>query len=155
MTQVLRAPCRLSSQRWRGLDSDIITLCLSAAADSSPSEPDSPVATETISVKLLTSVRPRGPATSLTSTIGLNSQEQVVSDHWFSALDLSAEPTACGHIAGTTHPLLQWLPTGRGSGTTFFFPSDEVPNLLHSTQIYATKVKVLVHVLSLLVIIQI
>lgn len=51
---------------------------------------------ETISVKLLTSVRPRGPA-----AIGLNSQEQLVSDHWFSALNLSEDPAVCTHIAGT------------------------------------------------------
>ncbi|TNN54833.1 Reticulon-2 [Liparis tanakae] len=65
-------------------------------------EPDSPAARETISVKLLTSVRPRGPASSTPAAIGRNSQEQLVSDHWFSALNLSKDPTACTLIAAQT-----------------------------------------------------
>ncbi|XP_042270432.1 reticulon-2-like [Thunnus maccoyii] len=73
---------------------------LQAAASASPTpEPESPVTRETISVKLLTSVQPRGPSSSSPAAIGLNSQEQLVSDHWFSALNLSEDPTVCTHIA--------------------------------------------------------
>ncbi|XP_041797202.1 reticulon-2a isoform X2 [Chelmon rostratus] len=74
-------------------------------------EPESPVARETISVKLLTSVRPRGPASSAAAAIGLNSQEQLVSDHWFSALNLSEDPTVCTHIA--VMDLIYWKDTER------------------------------------------
>lgn len=63
-------------------------------------EPVSPVARETISVKLLTSVRPGDPASSSPPAIGLNTQEQLVRDHWFSALNLTEDWTACTHIAG-------------------------------------------------------
>ncbi|XP_041664639.1 reticulon-2a isoform X2 [Cheilinus undulatus] len=81
-------------------------------ASSSPlHEPESPVSRETISVKLLTSVRPRGPASSSQAATGLNSQEQLVSDHWFSALSLSEEPTACTHIA--VMDLIFWKETER------------------------------------------
>ncbi|KAM9358623.1 reticulon-2a [Symphorus nematophorus] len=84
---------------------------LQAAASPTP-EPESPVARETISVKLLTSVRPRGPASSSSAaTIGLNSQEQLVSDHWFSALNLSEDPTVCTHIA--VMDLIFWKDTER------------------------------------------
>ncbi|XP_054456581.1 reticulon-2a isoform X2 [Anoplopoma fimbria] len=71
---------------------------LHASASPSP-EPESPVTRETISVKLLTSVRPRGPASSSPAAIGRNSQEQLVSDHWFSAFNLLKDPTVCTHIA--------------------------------------------------------
>ncbi|XP_035011471.1 uncharacterized protein LOC118106789 [Hippoglossus stenolepis] len=70
-----------------------------AAAASLTPEPESPVIRETISVKLLTSVRPRSPASSPPATVSLNSQEQLVSDHWFSALNLSEDLTVCIHIA--------------------------------------------------------
>ncbi|CAG6002861.1 unnamed protein product [Menidia menidia] len=70
---------------------------IQAAAASPIPEHESPVTRETISVKLLTS--PRGPPCSSSAVIGLNSQEQLVSDHWFSALDLTEDPV-CTHIAG-------------------------------------------------------
>ncbi|XP_056230446.1 reticulon-2a isoform X1 [Seriola aureovittata] len=83
-----------------------------AAAASPPTpEPESPLTRETISVKLLTSVRPRGPASSSPAAIGLNSQEQLVSDHWFSALNLSEDPTVCTHIA--VMDLIYWKDTER------------------------------------------
>uniref|UniRef100_A0A8D3AT98 Reticulon n=1 Tax=Scophthalmus maximus TaxID=52904 RepID=A0A8D3AT98_SCOMX len=84
---------------------------LEAAAASPTPELESPVIRETISVKLLTSVRPRGPASLSPATIGLNSQEQLVSDHWFSALDLSEDPTVCTHIA--VMDLIYWKDTER------------------------------------------
>ncbi|XP_075999143.1 reticulon-2a [Genypterus blacodes] len=87
-----------------------------AATSSLLPEPESPVSRETISVKLLTSVRPRGglrgdttPASS--AAIGLNSQEQLVSEHWFSALDLSEDPAVCTHIA--VMDLIYWKETER------------------------------------------
>ncbi|XP_042343334.1 reticulon-2a isoform X1 [Plectropomus leopardus] len=83
---------------------------IQAAASPTP-EPESPVTRETISVKLLTSVRPRSPASSLSAAIGLNSQEQLVSDHWFSALNLSEDPTVCTHIA--VMDLIYWKDTER------------------------------------------
>lgn len=91
---------------WCHRDSDIMFRFLAAAAASSPPEPESPVAMETISVKLLTSVRPRGglkgeTASASSAAVGLNSQEQLVSEHWFSALSLSEDPTVWTHIAGT------------------------------------------------------
>ncbi|XP_040902166.1 reticulon-2a isoform X1 [Toxotes jaculatrix] len=86
------------------------TQILQAAASPTP-EPESPVTRETISVKLLTSVRPRGPASSSSADIGLNSQEQLVSDHWFSALNLSEDPTVCTHIA--VMDLIYWKDTER------------------------------------------
>ncbi|CAJ1065418.1 reticulon-2a isoform X2 [Xyrichtys novacula] len=83
-----------------------------AAEAASPTpEPESPVSRETISVKLLTSVRPRGPASSSQAATGLNSQEQLVSDHWFSALSLSEEPTVCTHIA--VMDVIYWKDTER------------------------------------------
>ncbi|XP_035536009.1 reticulon-2a [Morone saxatilis] len=84
---------------------------LQAAAASPTPEPESPVTRETISVKLLTSVRPRGPVSSSPAAIGLNSQEQLVSDHWFSALNLSEDPTVCTHIA--VMDLIYWKDTER------------------------------------------
>ncbi|XP_044059940.1 reticulon-2a isoform X1 [Siniperca chuatsi] len=84
---------------------------LQAAAASPTPEPESPVTRETISVTLLTSVRPRGPAFSSPAAIGLNSQEQLVSDHWFSALNLSEDPTVCTHIA--VMDLIYWKDTER------------------------------------------
>lgn len=63
-------------------------------------EPVSPVARETISVKLLTTVQPGDPASSAPPAIGLNTQEQLVRDHWFSALNLTEDWAACTHIAG-------------------------------------------------------
>ncbi|XP_049433052.1 reticulon-2a isoform X1 [Epinephelus fuscoguttatus] len=81
-----------------------------AAASPTP-EPESPVTRESISVKLLTSVRPRGPASSSPAAIGQNSQEQLVSDHWFSALNLSEDTTVCTHIA--VMDLIYWKDTER------------------------------------------
>ncbi|XP_068437304.1 reticulon-2a isoform X2 [Clinocottus analis] len=80
------------------------------AASPTP-EPESPVTRETISVKLLTSVRPRGSASSSPAAIGRNSQGQLVSDHWFSALNLSKDPTVCIHIA--VMDLIYWKDTER------------------------------------------
>ncbi|XP_005455815.1 reticulon-2a isoform X1 [Oreochromis niloticus] len=74
-------------------------------------EPVSPVARETISVKLLTSVRPGDPASSSPPAIGLNTQEQLVRDHWFSALNLTEDWTACTHIA--VMDLIYWKDTER------------------------------------------
>nr|XP_020478841.1 reticulon-2-like isoform X3 [Monopterus albus] len=71
---------------------------LQAAALPTP-EPEPLITGETISVKLLTSVQPRGPASSSPAAIDLNSQEQLVSDHWFSALNLSEDLAACTHMA--------------------------------------------------------
>ncbi|XP_059186874.1 reticulon-2a [Centropristis striata] len=84
---------------------------LQAAAASPTPEPESPVHRETISVKLLTSVRARGPASSSPAAIGRNSQGQLVSDHWFSALNLSEDPTVCTHIA--VMDLIFWKDTER------------------------------------------
>ncbi|XP_020506696.2 reticulon-2a isoform X1 [Labrus bergylta] len=92
----------------RSLSSQDLSQTLQAAA--SP-EPESPVSRETISVKLLTSVQPRGPASSSQAAIGLNSQEQLVSDHWFSALNLSEEPTVCMRVA--VMDLIFWKDTER------------------------------------------
>ncbi|XP_051813743.1 reticulon-2a isoform X2 [Acanthochromis polyacanthus] len=80
-------------------------------ASSPTPEPESPVARETISVKLLTSVRPRGAASSSSAAIGLNSQEELVSDHWFSALNLTEDSTVCTHIA--VMDLIYWKDTER------------------------------------------
>ncbi|TMS07646.1 Reticulon-2 [Larimichthys crocea] len=83
---------------------------IQAAASPTP-EPESPVTRETISVKLLTSVRPRGSASSSPAAIGQNSQEQLVSDHWFSALNLSEDPKVCIYIAAMD--LIYWKETER------------------------------------------
>ncbi|KAM3615794.1 uncharacterized protein V6R79_008039 [Siganus canaliculatus] len=82
-----------------------------AAAASPTPEPESPVARETISVKLLTSVRPRGLTSSSPAAIGRNSQEQLVSDHWFSALNLSEDWMAWAHVA--VMDLIYWKDTER------------------------------------------
>ncbi|XP_010742186.2 reticulon-2a isoform X1 [Larimichthys crocea] len=84
---------------------------IQAAAASPTPEPESPVTRETISVKLLTSVRPRGSASSSPAAIGQNSQEQLVSDHWFSALNLSEDPKVCIYIAAMD--LIYWKETER------------------------------------------
>nr|XP_020506697.1 reticulon-2-like isoform X2 [Labrus bergylta] len=91
----------------RSLSSQDLSQTLQAASP----EPESPVSRETISVKLLTSVQPRGPASSSQAAIGLNSQEQLVSDHWFSALNLSEEPTVCMRVA--VMDLIFWKDTER------------------------------------------
>ncbi|XP_078099802.1 reticulon-2a isoform X1 [Sander vitreus] len=106
MTQIAQRPSAyLSSQHQSS------SQIFQAAAVSQTPEPESPVTRETISVKLLTSVRPRGPASSSPAAIGRNSQEQLVSDHWFSALDLSEDLTACTHIA--VMDLIYWKDTER------------------------------------------
>lgn len=46
-------------------------------------------------------MRPAGLASSPPAAIGLRSQGELVTDHWFSALDLSEGTTGCTHIAGT------------------------------------------------------
>ncbi|XP_067364565.1 reticulon-2a isoform X4 [Channa argus] len=69
-----------------------------AAASRTP-EPEPPVTRETVSVKLHTSARPSGPVSSSPPAISLNSQEQLVSDHCFSALNLSKDPAVCTYIA--------------------------------------------------------
>nr|XP_019943971.1 PREDICTED: reticulon-2-like isoform X2 [Paralichthys olivaceus] len=105
MTQIVQPPSpTLSSQQQRP------TQLLEATASPTP-EPESPVIRETISVKLLTSVRPSGPASSPPAAVSLNSQEQLVSDHWFSALNLSEDPTVCIHIA--VMDLIYWKDTER------------------------------------------
>ncbi|XP_061576519.1 reticulon-2-like [Cololabis saira] len=78
---------------------------IQAAMASPAPEPESPITRETISVKLLTSVRPRGPAGSA-AVVGFNSQEQLVSDHWFSAVDLTEDQATCTFIG-------EILPLGR------------------------------------------
>ncbi|XP_067364564.1 reticulon-2a isoform X3 [Channa argus] len=70
-----------------------------AAAASRTPEPEPPVTRETVSVKLHTSARPSGPVSSSPPAISLNSQEQLVSDHCFSALNLSKDPAVCTYIA--------------------------------------------------------
>ncbi|XP_032401436.1 reticulon-2a isoform X1 [Xiphophorus hellerii] len=72
---------------------------IARAEDSPTSEPESPITLETISVKLLTSVRPTDPARSSAASVGHNSQEQLLRDHWFSAPDLAEDLTVCIHIA--------------------------------------------------------
>ncbi|XP_014913543.1 reticulon-2a isoform X1 [Poecilia latipinna] len=83
----------------------------SAAEDSPTSEPESPVTLETISVKLLTSVRPTDPARSSAASVGRKSQEQLLRDHWFSAPDLAEDLTVCIHIA--VLDLIYWKDTER------------------------------------------
>ncbi|XP_071352103.1 reticulon-2a isoform X1 [Trachinotus anak] len=108
MTETVQPPPpSLSSQQ----QSPTQTLQAAAAAASPTPEPESPLSRETISVKLLTSVRPRDPASSSPAAIGLNSQEQLVSDHWFSALNLSEDPTVCTHIA--VMDVIYWKDTER------------------------------------------
>ncbi|KAI4787608.1 hypothetical protein KUCAC02_036354 [Chaenocephalus aceratus] len=84
---------------------------LQAAASQTP-ESESPVTRETISVKLLTSMQPRGPASSTPAAIGQNSQEQLVSDHWFSALNLSEDFTYQNTIIAVMD-VIYWKDTER------------------------------------------
>ncbi|KAK5929387.1 hypothetical protein CgunFtcFv8_010620 [Champsocephalus gunnari] len=84
---------------------------LQAAASQTP-ESESPVTRETISVKLLTSMQPRGPASSTPAAIGHNSQEQLVSDHWFSALNLSEDFTYQNTIIAVMD-VIYWKDTER------------------------------------------
>ncbi|KAJ0044048.1 hypothetical protein NL108_006520, partial [Boleophthalmus pectinirostris] len=92
--------------------------CFFAATSLSP-EPVSPISRETISVKLLTSVPPRGvlpgDLTSSVAATGLNTQEQLVREHWFSALNLVEADTVWSHI--WTHvaavDLIYWKDTER------------------------------------------
>ncbi|XP_034025132.1 reticulon-2a isoform X2 [Thalassophryne amazonica] len=96
---------------------DLTSETFQAATVTSPAlEPEPAVTVETISVKLLTSVRCRGglkgDSTSTSpDTTGLNSQEQPVSDHWFSALNISEDATVFGHIA--VMDLIYWKDTER------------------------------------------
>ncbi|XP_028274616.1 reticulon-2a isoform X2 [Parambassis ranga] len=82
-----------------------------AEAASPTPEPESPITRETISVKLLTSVRSRGAASTSPAAIDPNSQEELISSHWFSALSLMEEPTVCMHIA--VMDLIYWKDTER------------------------------------------
>ncbi|XP_034081546.1 reticulon-2a isoform X1 [Gymnodraco acuticeps] len=84
---------------------------LQAAASQTP-ESESPITRETISVKLLTSMQPRGPASSTPAAIGQNSQEQLVSDHWFSALNLSEDFTYQNTIIAVMD-VIYWKDTER------------------------------------------
>uniref|UniRef100_A0A1A7XZN5 Reticulon n=1 Tax=Iconisemion striatum TaxID=60296 RepID=A0A1A7XZN5_9TELE len=79
-----------------------------AEAASSPPEPESPVTMETVSVKLLTSVRPADQVGLSPAAMGLNSQEQLVTDQWFSALNLTEEPTVWAVM-----DLIYWKDTER------------------------------------------
>ncbi|XP_015245108.1 PREDICTED: reticulon-2-like isoform X1 [Cyprinodon variegatus] len=82
-----------------------------AAEDSPTLQPESPVTLETISVKLLTSVRPTDPACSSLASVGVNSQEQLVRDHWFSAPYLTEDLTVSIRIA--VMDLIYWKDTER------------------------------------------
>ncbi|XP_028320634.1 reticulon-2a isoform X1 [Gouania willdenowi] len=73
--------------------------------------PVSPVAREIISVKLLTSVQPQGPTPTTSATINLNSQEQLLSDHWFAAALTPEDPRGYTHIA--VMDLIYWKETER------------------------------------------
>ncbi|XP_047449159.1 reticulon-2a [Mugil cephalus] len=106
VTQTVRPPTpTLTSQEQSS------SQILQAASSSSTPEPESPVTREAISVKLLTSVRPRGPATTSPAAVGLNSQEELVSEHWFSALNLTEDPAVWTHIA--VMDLIYWKDTER------------------------------------------
>lgn len=61
---------------------------------------DAPVSRETNSVKLLTSVPPKGATSSLAAAVGPHSQEQAAGDHWCSAPNLSEDPMARKLVAG-------------------------------------------------------
>lgn len=65
-------------------------------------EPEPPVTMENTSVTLLTSVRPTDRASSSPAFVGPNSQEQLVSNHWFSAHNLTEDQTVYAHTAGTS-----------------------------------------------------
>uniref|UniRef100_A0A3P9H890 Reticulon n=1 Tax=Oryzias latipes TaxID=8090 RepID=A0A3P9H890_ORYLA len=62
-------------------------------------EPEPLITKEAILVELLTSVQPKDPAGSAPADTGFNSQEQLVSDHWFSAVSLKDELAVFSHIA--------------------------------------------------------
>lgn len=62
---------------------------------------DAPVSRETNSVKLLTSVPPKGATSSLAAAVGPHSQEQAAGDHWCLPPNLSEDPMARKLIAGT------------------------------------------------------
>uniref|UniRef100_G3P4X3 Reticulon n=1 Tax=Gasterosteus aculeatus aculeatus TaxID=481459 RepID=G3P4X3_GASAC len=110
LTQISQLPSAgLSSQHQS--PSEILQAEKQEEAASPTPEPESPIARETISVKLLTSVRPRGPAPPSPAVIGQSSQGQLVSDHWFSAHNLSKDPTVCPHIAAMD--LIYWKDTER------------------------------------------
>ncbi|XP_031651953.1 reticulon-3-like isoform X1 [Oncorhynchus kisutch] len=86
----------------------------SPQAASPPPEPESLVTMET-TVTTLTAARPRGgltddvPSASSTS-IGRNTQEELVSEQWFSAFSLSG-PALCIHVA--VMDLIYWKDTER------------------------------------------
>uniref|UniRef100_A0A3B3H4W0 Reticulon n=1 Tax=Oryzias latipes TaxID=8090 RepID=A0A3B3H4W0_ORYLA len=70
------------------------------AAIASPAlEPEPLITKEAILVELLTSVQPKDPAGSAPADPGFNSQEQLVSHHWFSAVSLKDELAVFSHIA--------------------------------------------------------
>ncbi|CAL1570516.1 unnamed protein product [Knipowitschia caucasica] len=79
---------------------------LQSATSSSSPETVSPVSRETLSVKRLTSVQL--PAVAAT---GLKSQDQLVSEHWFSALDLAEADVAWTLRAAMD--LIYWKDTER------------------------------------------
>ncbi|CAL8361936.1 unnamed protein product [Merluccius merluccius] len=86
------------------------------AAVPSPPEPQPAVAMETISVKLLTSVGPKGarkaePTSSSSTATGRHTQEQLASEHWFSALGLSEEQAV--RVQTAVMDLLYWKDTER------------------------------------------
>ncbi|XP_030599537.1 reticulon-2a isoform X2 [Archocentrus centrarchus] len=81
---------------------------LQTEASATP-EPVSPITRETISVKLLTSVRPGDLVSLSPAAIGLNTQEQLVRDHWFSAFSLTEDWTVCTHVA--VMDLIYWKDT--------------------------------------------
>uniref|UniRef100_A0A8C7XH43 Reticulon n=1 Tax=Oryzias sinensis TaxID=183150 RepID=A0A8C7XH43_9TELE len=62
-------------------------------------EPEPLITKEANLVELLTSVQPKDPAGSAPADTGFNSQEQLVSDHWFSAVSLKDELAVFSHIA--------------------------------------------------------
>ncbi|KAM6972883.1 reticulon-2a [Aplochiton taeniatus] len=74
------------------------------AAPSPFSVPESLVAVETTPAELLSAARPVGglkgdTSSSSSASIGQNTQEQLVSEQWFSALNLSEDHTLFTHIA--------------------------------------------------------
>uniref|UniRef100_A0A1A8K8G6 Reticulon n=1 Tax=Nothobranchius kuhntae TaxID=321403 RepID=A0A1A8K8G6_NOTKU len=87
-------------------NSNIIFCFPAAEAASLTQKPE--VTMETVSVKLLTSVRPADQVGSSPAAVGFNSQEQLVTDQWFSALNLIEEPTVWAVI-----DLIYWKDTER------------------------------------------
>ncbi|KAM8904524.1 reticulon-2a isoform 2-T2 [Spinachia spinachia] len=110
LTQISQLPSAGISSQYQS-PSEILQAVKQEEAASPTAEPESPITRETISVKLLTSVQPRGPAPPSPAVIGQNSQGQLVSDHWFSALNLLKDPTVCPHIAAMD--LIYWKDTER------------------------------------------